>query len=207
MSVTDWEIHVVECVLWDFGDTLADESWMTNAPAQLSNWTGIYKQLIWEGQLGTDWNLGRVGIEEVASHFAELLSTDAEYIVEHMKRRCEDVTFFDHVMKAVQSCGLPQAIVTINPDIFSKQVVPNYQLNQLVETIVTSWEEKTLAKSDLCDIALRRLGSVSNRNGALLIDNRIENIESWRARGGSAYHFIGNEAFASEPPDLFKRSL
>lgn len=180
---------------------------MTKAPAQLSNWTDIYRQLIWEGQLGIDWYLGKVGTEEIASHFTRLLPVNRKYIADHMKRRCKDVKFFDHAMKAVQSCGLPQAIVTINSDIFSKQVVPNYRLNQLFEAIVTSWEEKTLDKSDLCDIALLRLGGVSDRSGALLIDNRIENVESWRARGGIAYHFTGNEAFASKPPDLFKSSL
>ena len=206
-SVTDWGIHVVECVLWDFGDTLADESWMTKASAQLSNWPNIYKQLIWEGQLGIDWNLGKVQTEEIASHFAVLLSADREHIADHMKRCCEEVKFFDHAIKAVQSCELPQAIVTINPDIFSQQVVPNYRLNKLFEAIVTSCEEKTLDKSDLCDIALQRLGDASDRSGALLIDNRIENVESWRTRGGIAYHFTGNEAFATEPPDLFKRFL
>ena len=72
-SVTDWGIHVVECVLWDFGDTLADKSWMTKAPAQLSNWPYIYKQLIWEGQLGIDWNLGKVQTEEIASHLAPII--------------------------------------------------------------------------------------------------------------------------------------
>jgi phosphoglycolate phosphatase-like HAD superfamily hydrolase len=198
---------MVECVLWDFGDTLADQSWLTKAPAQLSNWPAIYRQLIWEGQLGIDWNLGKVQTGEIASHFAGLLSADREHIADHMRRCCEEVKFFDHAMKAVQSCQLPQAIVTINSDIFSQQVVPNYRLNQLFETIVTSWEEKTLDKSDLCDIALQRLGGVSDRSGALLIDNRIENVESWRARGGIAFHFTGNEAFASEPPDLFKSSL
>jgi hypothetical protein len=198
---------MVECVLWDFGDTLADESWMNKAPYQLPSWPNLYKQLIWEGQLGIDWNLGKLQTEDIVSHFAGLLSVDRGHIADHMKRCCEDVKFFDHAMKAVQSCELPQAIVTINPDIFSQCVVPNYRLDQLFEPIVTSWQERTLDKSDLCDKALQQLGGVLDRSGALLIDNRIENVESWRSRGGIAYLFTGNEAFASEPPDLFKNFL
>ncbi len=173
---------MIECVLWDFGDTLADEGWMAKAPAQLSDWTGTYKQQIWEGSLGIDWNLGRVRTHKVASDLAGLLSADTGYIADHLQRCCENVSFFGHAMNAVHSCGLAQAIVTINPDIFSQEVVPNYRLNQLFETIVTSWEEQSLDKSDLCDIALQRLGGVSDRRRALLIDNRIENVEGWRAR-------------------------
>jgi hypothetical protein len=109
-------------------------------------------------------------------------------------------------MKAVRPCALPQAIVTINPDMFSDCVIPNYQLDKMFETIVTSWEEGTLDKSDLCDIALARLDGVAERSAALLVDNRIENVERWRARGGVAYHFTGDAAFASNPPDAFKNS-
>jgi len=107
-------------------------------------------------------------------------------------------------MDAVNSCELVQAIVTINPDIFSQEVVPNYKLNEVFEIIVTSWEEENLDKSDLCDIAIQKLGSVSDRSRALLIDNRIENVEGWQARGGKAYHFTGDAAFAANLPDIFE---
>ena len=194
---------MVSCVLWDFGDTLADERWMLEAPAQVPAWADTFVQHILKGKLGYDWGIGHIGAEDVGVRLAAILSTNADTIVDHMKRCCANVAFHENAMKAVQSCSLPQAIVTLNTDVFSECVVPNYRLHETFETIVTSWEEGTLDKSDLCDVALKRLG-IADRRDALLIDNLVKNVESWRARGGLAHHFTGDDDFASNPPEVFE---
>ena len=61
--------------------------------------------------------------------------------------------------------------------------------------IVISGEEHTDDKADLCDRALERMG-VNERGGSLLVDNIESNVVSWRSRGGRAYWYRGDQAFA-----------
>ena len=112
-----------------------------------------------------------------------------------MRSRCRDVSFFEHAWATARARNLPQAIVTLNADVFSRFVIPNYGLDEIFDVIVTSWEERTRDKARLCDIALQRLGG-SDPAEALLIDNIEANVEAWRARGGQAYWFRGDEEFA-----------
>jgi len=45
---------------------------------------------------------------------------------------------------------------------------------------VTFWEEGTLSKADLRDIAASRLAGATDRASCLLVDNRINNVMEWR---------------------------
>ena len=96
---------------------------------------------------------------------------------------------------------MPQAIVTVNPDLFTRFVAPNYALDTVFDTIVTSWQERTEDKARLCEIALERLGG-SDRATALLIDNIEANVDAWRARGGQAFLFVSDEEFRRDVPRL-----
>ena len=97
---------------------------------------------------------------------------------------------------------LPQALVTVNPDLFSEYVVPAQRLRAVFDVIVTSSAERTADKSTLCEIALRRLGFYGRRSDALLIDNRFDLVEAWRNVGGAGYWFESDNQFKRELPRL-----
>ena len=103
--------------------------------------------------------------------------------------------FFETAWATAKKRALPQAIVPVNSDVFSRFVVPNYSLDSTFDVIVTSWEEHTMDKARLCEIALERLGGHDPAQ-ALLIDNIEANVDAWRALGGQAYLFTTDEAFA-----------
>ena len=92
----------------------------------------------------------------------------------------------------------PQALVTVNADLFGDWIVPGYELATMFETIVVSCAERTSNKTELCTIALDRLGFSGDRSDALLIDNRLDLVEAWRAVGGSAYWFQSDAQFADD---------
>ena len=112
-----------------------------------------------------------------------------------MEDRCGHVRFFETAWATAKKRALPQAIVPVNSDVFSRFVVPNYSLDSTFDVIVTSWEEHTMDKARLCEIALERLGGHDPAQ-ALLIDNIEANVDAWRALGGQAYLFTTDEAFA-----------
>jgi hypothetical protein len=101
-------------------------------------------------------------------------------------------------MAFIEECSVPQAIVTVNPDIFTNIVVPEYQLDRRVDLIITSWQQGTVDKSTLCGYAIDQLGIAVSLAECLLVDNRADNVLAWRSKGGAAYHFRGENAFCEE---------
>jgi hypothetical protein len=173
---------------------------MWPCPPGVPGWTGRYAALA-DTEIDDRWNLGEITTEELMTLFATDIGSDPEILIAHCVERCRDVRFFDHAWAMAQAHSLPQAIVTVNPDLFTRFVVPNYPLESAFDVIVTSWESRTLDKAELCAIALTRLGGNDPAEG-LLIDNVEANVEAWRARGGQGYLHLDDARFARDFPLL-----
>lgn len=184
----------IRYLLWDFGDTLVDQRWMWPSPEGVPGWTARYQALS-DSDLDARWMIGDVTTEELMDAFAADLGCSPALLMAHTEQRCGELRFFERAWAAAQEHTLPQAIVTVNPDGFSRFVVPRYELDSVFDVIVTSWETRTADKARLCEIALERLGG-SDPAEALLIDNIEANCDAWRARGGQAYLFVGDDDFA-----------
>jgi beta-phosphoglucomutase-like phosphatase (HAD superfamily) len=185
----------VRFLLWDFGDTLVDERFLWTAPTGVPRWTECYRELA-GGEFGHRWNCGTATSDDLATEMAARLGMLHKAVLAHVRRSSARIRFFDHAWTAARSRALPQAIVTVNPDLFRELVVPNYRLAEVFDAIVVSAEEGTESKVELCEIAMTRLGCVEVSE-ALLLDNIEANVEAWRSRGGAAYWFRGDEEFAS----------
>ena len=183
----------VRYLLWDFGDTLADQRWMWPSLSGAPGWTDWYQTLA-DDELGAQWELGQKSTDDLAVILADKFGITADAAMAHMQECCRNLSFFEHAWAAARARSLPQAIVTLNSDVFSRFVVPHYALDTHFDAIVTSWEERTRDKTRLCEIALERLGG-SDPAEALLIDNIEANSEAWRAAGGSALWFRGDAEF------------
>jgi FMN phosphatase YigB (HAD superfamily) len=171
---------------------------MWPSPEGVPGWTARYQALP-DSELDTHWNLGEVSTAELMTAFASDVGGTQEMLLAHCETRCRDVRFYEHAWAAARAHVLRQAIVTVNADLFNQYVVPNYSLDNVFDAIVTSWEEHTLAKARLCEIALERLGGQDPAEG-LLLDNIEENVDAWRALGGQAYLFRNDAEFAADSP-------
>jgi len=191
------DLPAVEAVLWDFGDTLADERWMLAPMAGQPAWPDLYLARCGEGELGSLWNRGLKTAREVAAALGAELGVDGALVFEHMQACSRQVRLYPRVAAFVDALAIPQAIVTVNCDIFSDVVVPALDLASRFSPVVASWEAGIEDKADLCDLAMAKLG-LSDRADCLLIDNRADNVASWRARGGSAYRFVGEQALVEQ---------
>ena len=187
----------IECILWDFGDTLADERLMWPSPPNAPQWTEIWKNSEELGILNP-WMKGEINVNQAAEKFAKLLPISKDEVIIHMKDRCKDISFFTKTWDFVLSYKLPQAIVTINPDIFHNWIVPNYNLGKYFYPIIVSYELKTLSKSKVCLEALNRLQNGIEPSHALLIDNKKDNIDEWSSYGGQGYLYKDDNRFINE---------
>jgi FMN phosphatase YigB (HAD superfamily) len=191
-------VQGIRYVLWDFGDTLADQRWMWPSPDGVPGWTARYAALA-ETELDNRWSTGRLTLEELCAAFAHDLGCAPEPLLAHAATRCADLRFYEHVWSAARRHVMRQAIVTVNADLFTRFVVPNYDLDTTFDAIVTSWQMGTLDKADLCVIALAQLGGADPAE-ALLIDNLAANVDAWQARGGAGYLFRDDATFARDNP-------
>jgi phosphoglycolate phosphatase-like HAD superfamily hydrolase len=126
----------------------------------------------------------------------------AAAVKSHARTCCERLLFNETAWRLASERRLPQALVTVNPDLFADFVVPAHGLDDVFDVIVMSFEELTDDKPTLCDIALDRLGFTGPRSDALLIDNRRDLVEAWRDVGGTGYWFQSDQQLRADLPSL-----
>jgi RimJ/RimL family protein N-acetyltransferase len=199
--------RAVRHVLFDFGDTLAREPFCVIAPPGARDWEASVLATYAEDGLLDRWHVGEVSFEDVAARVATRCGLDAERTRDAMVHDWRNLRFNPTVLSFAREMGRAgrAAIVTVNAPIFTEYIATHYQLARDFPVVVTSWQERVLDKSDLCLIALERLGAKGDLAGALLVDNRADNVAAWRARGGQAYHFTDDATFARDLPALRAR--
>ena len=182
----------VECLLWDFGDTLCDElSLWRESP----EWMEVYQSF--DNGLGAAWSLGELDTRAFVDQLAGRMSLTGAEILAHL-RRADLFEFFPFTYAFFRRRHLPQAIVTVNPTLFTEVIVPAHALDEVTDAIVVSAEERTIDKGELCRRALERmnLGCVPSR--ALLIDNKRANLDAWANHGGIGYLFATDSKFRTD---------
>ena len=189
-------------LLWDFGDTLVDERWMRRPPVDGSYpaWEAAWVEVM--ADLADAWNVGRVGSSDVHAALAERTGMSVDAVAAHARDCCERLVFNRTAWRVANERRMPQALVTVNPDLFDDLIVPVHGLTDIFDVIVTSSGERTADKVGLCVVAVERLGHRGPRSQALLIDNRLDLVGAWQDAGGAGYWFQGDEQFADDVPAL-----
>lgn len=179
----------VECLLWDFGDTLCDErSLWRSAP----EWMEVYRSF--DAGLGAAWSLGDLDTRGFVAELAKRMALSEAQILAHL-HRTDLFEFFPFTYAFFRDHHLPQAIVTVNPAFFSEVVVPGCALDEVTDAIVVSGEEGTIDKGELCRRALQRMDLGCDPSRALLIDDKRPNLDAWARRGGVGYLYTTDSAF------------
>lgn len=182
----------VECLLWDFGDTLCDELSLWRSTPE---WMEVYESF--EDGLGADWSLGRLDTRGFVAELAKRMPLTEPEILAHLNRT-DLFEFFPFTYAFFREHHLPQAIVTVNPAYFSEVIVPACALDEVTDAIVVSGEEETIDKGELCRRALRQLDIGCDPSRALLIDNKKSNLQAWAERGGSGYLYTTESKFRQD---------
>jgi hypothetical protein len=180
----------VQCLLWDFGDTLCDELSLWRSSPE---WMEVYRSFDEQDGIGAAWSLGDLDAHEVAAKLAERMTLSESEILAHLSRT-DLFEFFPFTYAFFRARHLPQAIVTVNPAQF-RAMARALALDEVTDTIVVSAEERTVDKGALCEIALQRMPIACQNGRALLIDNKQSNIDGWAQRGGIGYRYTTDAAF------------
>jgi beta-phosphoglucomutase-like phosphatase (HAD superfamily) len=180
----------LRCVLWDFGNTLVDESFLAAPPHAIPGWAEAC-DAAW-AEHGRAWNLGQMDTTRYAAHLAQRLGVSSGTVLDEFRARCGTLRSFELPVALVTGCRLPQALVTVNPDAFTELILPRHELLRHFDPVITSWEQGTVDKGELCAAALARLPGGIAPAEALLLDNLPENVAAWRKRGGRGHVYTGD---------------
>lgn len=183
--------------LIDFGNTLADETFMRRDSERFPTWTSTW--LATMAKTRSEWDTGRLSTEDLAVLIAPELGCAVEAVREYMRDLCRRIDFYVEINEAVRkrrARGGRQALVTVNPDLFD-DVVAHYSLLDSFDAVVTSSSEGTDDKVTLCWRALRILG-VEAASDTVLIDNLQTNVDAWVTAGGKGYLFVDDRRFAED---------
>jgi FMN phosphatase YigB (HAD superfamily) len=185
----------VDVLLWDFGDTLVDERWMRRSPAGCPEWEAAWAGVM--AELAGRWDVGAIDMGAVFDAMAVRCGMPREDVHAHARWCCEHVDVREHAWRLASERRRPQALVTVNPDLFTELVVPQLGLRDVFDVVVASHQVGSDDKNELCAIALDRLGFDGPRSSALLVDNRLDLIDAWRAVGGAGY-LVGDDRNLAE---------
>jgi hypothetical protein len=179
----------VECLLWDFGDTLCDQRSLWRSTPE---WMEVYRSF--DDGLGAAWSRGDLDTRGFVAELAKRIPLTEAEILAHLSRT-DLFDFFPFTYAFFRDHHLPQAIVTVNPTFFSEVVVPGCALDEVTEAIVVSAEEATIDKGELCRRALQRMNLECDPSHALLIDDKRSNLDAWSRRGGIGYLYTTDSTF------------
>lgn len=188
---------MVSVALVDFGNTLVDETFLRQDGDRFPTWTADLLAVLDEA--GDGWDTGLVSTAELAGRIAARLGAGADEVHDHMLELCWSMTFFPAINAAVRrrrDRGGRQALVTVNPDLFA-DIAAHFALHDAFDLVVTSAEEGTVDKIELCQRALERLGGVPAAD-SVLVDNIAPHVDGWVAAGGHGYLFHDDTTFASD---------
>jgi FMN phosphatase YigB (HAD superfamily) len=184
---------MVSVVLVDFGNTLANETFMWHDDQAFADWTTHYGPVA--RRLANEWECGTTTTDDLATAIAASANRPSQEVRAHIALLCSRIAFYPGINTALdrrRARGALQALVTVNPDLFSI-IVDTYDLRSRFDAIVTSWEIGTTDKVEICQAACDEIGC--SPQDSALIDNIAANVEGWIEAGGGGYVFRSDGQF------------
>lgn len=193
------DLSNVRCVVFDYGFTLSSELYFTAVPPAVPQWRELIQRLIFDhDDITGPWMCGEIGLDDIAAILAPEMAMTKDDVLGYLRRGCTDLGFNAAVIdfaRRVQSGPLKSALVTANMDVFSDVVVPSHGLDRLFDVIVNSADVGTCNKSVLWRVAFAALGAGISYHNSLLIEDGAANPATFRAQGGVAHQYVGDQVF------------
>ncbi len=186
-----------ECVVFDFHRTLCSDLFFRPLGEPV---LARIQPLLWgaDQSLLDQWMGGHVKASGIARYLSQHLGIPAREIEAGLRDGCRKLVLNEAIWafaQAVRKAGKRTALVTVNMDVFSEEVVPSLGLDQVFEVIVNSADEGELDKSRLWPVAFEAMGSGIGYADGFLIEDGADSPAKFTAAGGMAYQYTDDARF------------
>jgi len=187
----------ISCIVFDFGFTLSSDLYFKVAPPEYPSWHAQLQPLLFgDSKLFHAWMLGDIDVNGIARYLTGYFDLSQVQIIEALEAGCRNLTFNEPVLEFVKSqraLGKKTALVTANIDLFTTVVVPSHGLEKRFDVILNTFDYQTLDKTVLWERAFDQLNA--SYKTSLLIEDGSKVPALFRAKGGYAYQYEGDEGF------------
>ena len=191
-------MHNIDCVIFDFGDTLSSQPYFRELGLEFLQ---VVDTKIWGDGAASwcdPWVRGELKSEDIAGYLAGLTGITPARILDALDAGCANLQLHPAIWRfarAQRIQGRKTALVTLNMDVFSRVIVPSLGFSQVFDAVINSSDYRIGDKVQLWELAFAQLDGCTFAN-SLLIDDKLKYIERFQARGGMAYQFTTDAAFA-----------
>lgn len=192
------DFKMFDLIIFDFHKTLTDTVYFDQLSASTRNFISdlIFRppnNELWDKK----WMSGEINYTDVLRHLSSETAIPYEDLEESLFASLANICWNQPIWDFSQAIRktTKTAIATINTDLFSKVIVPKYNLSEKFDAIVNSYELKNHNKTDICIAAADRLGLNLQEDQILLIDDIKKNIDEIVDAGGEGYQYQSAELF------------
>jgi len=196
MTEATWDR--IRCVAFDYAYTLCSDHYFKELGPDFD---GLVHREIFNDNTPKwcdPWLRGELTAEDIVAHLAAFSGISHAHIMAQLRQGCAHQTMHPAIWQFAQAQraqGRKTALVTLNMDIFSQVVVPSMGFDYVFDVIVNSADHRHDDKMMLWEYAFSQLDGCDFAN-SLLIDDNAKYVEYFRAHGGMAYQYTGDEDFA-----------
>ena len=151
------------------------------------------------------WMRGDLNSRDIARYLAAHLPFSEQEILAALRGGCANMAFNPDVVDFAaeqRRLGRKTALVTANMDIFTDVVVPAHDLDAMFDIVLNTADFGVLDKGVLWRHAFDTFGPGYGYGSALLIEDSADAVADFRSRGGAAYQYVDDHAFADWLRDM-----
>ena len=189
---------MIKCILFDFYKTLSNDHYFKLPKKYNTKIAEVLFEDESKKDLLNNWWLGNISSNDIVQHLSAALLIPPEYLLNNLKTHARKMTLnkalFDF-SQAAREKGYYMAIVTVNSDVFTTDVVPGLKLDTYFDCIINSSDHTTIDKNTLCTIAMSKLDNDLDFKDCLLLDDNEQNIQNFITLGGKGYTYTNDENF------------
>lgn len=192
-------MNSIHCIIFDFANTLSHTPYFWPLGSEFET---VVTQAIFTGENKTRWAspwcCGTVSSADIAEYLSGLTGITPERILSALDEGCAHLQLNPAIWRFAQAQraqGRRTVLATVNMDVFTRVVAPAHGFDRVFDVVVNSADYGTEDKNALCEIAFGQLDDCTFEN-SLIIDDMHKYLDAFRARGGMAYRYTTDEAFA-----------
>lgn len=204
------ELPSINLIISDFGFTWCPTKYFSSPHPDFPSLPALVEQKIFATHLSGLWLRGDLCTSEIARILSEGIHLSPHQVKTYMRQTVRGLPVNPSIRNFISEqrlAGRKTAMVTINSDLFSEEIVRDQQLWQYFDIIINSADYKTTDKEYLWNIALSVLGAEYSYKTSLLIDDEERWTQRFQALGGRAFRWACDEDFAKWVSMVWPRML